>query len=310
MTDRQIKNEKGFTLIELLIAMAIGISLLATASYTYTKQNDVIRSGNQQTKTRGMARLALDEMVQEIRRAGFGMEPGDSAAGRAAQGVTNATATSITYLANTDNIMTEVIVDCGVDDGVWFVFTTHEDAVTGTSGPFTLGFRMQDYVSVYDAGRPGKSQFFEGTGLVQVSNSYAFVSTYCPGGVTAAGLVNFGPGPGTPIDYQYEPVDDNTAVVVHKIITYTYTYNAGAQTITQTRQDGARAAVTTTIADNVTAMTFSYFDANGGALTVPLNATELGNLRQVHISVTVKDRIEDTVTVQLDTDINLRNMGL
>ena len=113
MIEKQMKNEKGFTLIEVLIAMTIGIALLGTAVYTYTKQDKIIRTGNRETVTRGMVRLALDKMVTEIRRAGYGTSPGDSVAGRPAWGISAASATSITYRANTDNVMTNVSVDCG-----------------------------------------------------------------------------------------------------------------------------------------------------------------------------------------------------
>lgn len=306
MNNRMRLNQKGFTMVEMLVAMVIGVALLATATVTYTKQNDVIREGNQKIQTRSMARLLMDELSEEIRRAGFGMPPGDSAAGRAAKGVTNGTATSITYLANTDNIMGDVIADCGVDNSVWFVFITPQDPTAGTEGPVTKGFSLQDYVSLYDTSRPSKAEYFTGTGLIQVVDSFTGVQTYCPTAPSnVGGLVNFGPT----LTNQYEPVDDNTSVVVHKINTHTYTYNAGAQTVTHTEKDGNAAAVTTTIASNVTALTFTYFDYDNTELTPPLNATELGNLRKVHIELTLKDRIEDTVTLTLDTDVTLRNMG-
>ena len=277
MIKRPMNNEKGFTLIEMLIAMAIGIALLATATYTYTKQSDVIRFGNQTTQTRGMARLALDELVTEIRRAGYGMPPGDSAAGRPARGISTATATSITYRANTDNFTTYAI-----DDNT----NSGSNAVPVTDASL---FSVNDNVAFFDTAAPANGRFGPLTSVI-------------PG----PDLIGFGSANG----FTYEPIADNTAVVVNKYHTITYTYNSGPMTITVTDDGGNSTNTTTTVAGNVTDVTFSYFDASGTPLTtLPLNATDLGNVRRMNISITVQDRIETTVTETFDTDVTLRNMG-
>ena len=103
MIHRQMKNEKGFTIIELLIAMVIGIVLLGVAIYTYSKQEKLLREETRSLQTRDYARLAMDRVISNLLLAGYGFPPGDSAAGRPARGILNADATTITYVANTEN---------------------------------------------------------------------------------------------------------------------------------------------------------------------------------------------------------------
>ncbi len=294
MIKSRINNEKGFSLVEMLIAMAIGMMLLATATYTYTKQSEVITKGNKTTEVRGMTRLALDELVTEIRRAGYGMPPGDSNAGRLAQGITAATATSVTYRANTEDIMTTVSVDCG--DLRWYLFVENNAA-------FTVG----DAVSIYSLRDMTMAEIRT---LTLVTNYNGTSTGICS---TAGATINsnyllWGP---TLINL-YTPIDDNAAVVIHNYHTITYTYNSGPGTITVWDDGGSTAVADTTItkANNVTGVTFSYFDANGNALTgFPLNATDLGNVRRMNISVTVQNDRDNAFTETYNTDITLRNMG-
>ena len=58
--------------------MSLGIVVMGVAIFTYNKQSTVLRIGNQETQTRGMARLAMDALVKNIQTAGSGMPPGDS----------------------------------------------------------------------------------------------------------------------------------------------------------------------------------------------------------------------------------------
>lgn len=288
---KQMNNEKGFTMVELLIAMVIGMALLATATYTYTKQSDVIRSGNQETQTRGMARMVLDEMVVNIRRAGYGMPPGDSVAGRPARGITAASATAITFRANTDNVTTSVAFDSTSPSNTSLLVEDYTD--------FTDG----DQVVFFDTETPSNWN----ARTLRTKTAVSF------GGNTYFEM-DWGSGVVNENDFPFTPLDNNAAVVVNKYHTISYTYNSGPQTITVTDDMGTDSNgddTTVTVASNVTDVTLSYFDAAGNSLsTLPLSSTDLGNVRRMGISITVKDRIEDTVTRTADTDITLRNMGI
>lgn len=287
MIKRPANNEKGFTLIEMLIAMAIGVTLMAVATYTYSRQSDVIRFGNQTTQARGMTRLALDELVTEIRRAGYGMPPGNSVAGRPARGISNATATTITFMANLDNVSAFTSIDS--------TNVNSTGLAIGLPIADTTDFAVGDEVVFFDTATPSKW------------NAYAIASKADFGGTSTL----LGWGGGKKNDYAFEPIEDNTSVVVNKYHTITYTFNSGPGTITLTDDGGNSTNTTTTVAENVTDVTFSYFDASGGSLTgFPLDSTELGNVRRINISVQIVSPIEpDKVIETFDTDVVLRNMG-
>jgi len=297
-----LNNSKGFTLIELMLAMVIGLMVLAGATYTYTKQSDVIRQGNQESQTRGMARLILDDMVREIRRAGMGMPPGDSTAvtwdtaasafvsdpvKQAQHGITNADTTTLTYEANTDNLFTYIALDS--------LSTDTKIVVSKNTNLGTDGFKEGDKVVFFDTEKPW------------VYNTLVIKS------ILTAPFIVFD-WAGNPNKFKAEPNDNGVAVVVQNYHTITYTYNAGAETITVTDDMGTAVNTddtTTVIASNVTNMVFTYFPTTGAtAYTVlPLAGNDLALMRRMNISITVRDRVEDTVTQTYDTDIVLRNLG-
>ncbi len=281
MNNRLMKNQKGFTLIELLIAMAISTLLLGAAMYTYTKQDQVLRDENKNLKLRDYARFAITELGENLRMAGFGFPPGDSAAGRPAQGVSNADATTITFMANTENITTYAASDN--DDP-----TSNAVQVLDVS-PFSV----DDNVVFFNAEDPDDGRF-------------GLLTSVIPG----PKLIGFGSQNG----FTFEPIDDGVAVMVNQYHTLTYTYNSVNQIITLTDDNGTGTGgddTTVTVASQVSSLTFSYFDADGAALTtLPLNATDLGNVRRVQIMIIVVDDVDPTVTATLITDVNMRNMGI
>jgi prepilin-type N-terminal cleavage/methylation domain-containing protein len=292
MIDRQMKNEKGFTLIELMIAAAMGVVLLGAAVYTYSKQDKLLRNENRKLQLRDYARMTMDELEPMLRMAGNGLPPGNSVAARDALGVVAADATSITFLANTDGVSTSLSLDCGQLQP----FVPVENIT---------GFANGDSVSIFDTRDPtnAEQRVLNGAGVGTVTTSL------CPdlsGDVTSGGL--FFPS-GSPLTILYRPFLNGAAVVVYRYNTITYTYNAGAQTITVTDDQGNGTNITTTVANNISDLTFSYFDATGGALSLPLNSTELASIRRMNVSLTVVDEIETDETVLLITDINMRNMG-
>jgi prepilin-type N-terminal cleavage/methylation domain-containing protein len=283
MNDRLMNNDKGFTLIELMVAMTISVILLGAAMYTYNKQDQVLRDENKNLKLRDYARLAMDQLDNNLRMAGAGFPPGSSTAGRPARGVSNADATTITFMANTEGISTNANFDMlSVNDNGFLV-------PSGSAADFSVG----DTVVFFNAEDPDEW------------NAYPIDNM----GTTTISGVNYDTidwSPSDKNDFTFEPIDDGVAVLLNQYHTYTLAYNAGNQTITES-VDGAAAVA---IASQVSSLTFSYFDANGTALTtLPLNATDLGNVRRVQIMIIVVDDIDPTVTATLITDVNMRNMG-
>ena len=283
INNRSMNNEKGFTLIELLIAMGMSAILLGAAMYTYTKQDALLRNENKNLKLRDYARLAMDQLEGDLRMAGNGFPPGDSTAGRPARGVSNADATTITFMANTDGVSTNASFDfVSVNTNGFFV-------PQGSSADFAVG----DDVVFFEAENPDKWNAYPITGL----------------GTTTVGAITYDViawSPSDKNDFPFEPIADGVAVLLNKYNTYVFAYNAGNKWITQSVNGGGAV----TVATKVSSVTFSYFDADGTALTtLPLSAADLGNLRRIQIMLIVEDDDDNTVTATLMTDVNLRNMG-
>lgn len=114
-------------------------------------------------------------------------------------------------------------------------------------------------------------------------------------------------------DGTFLPVTDNAAVEINNYHVITYTYNSGPQTITVTDDQGTAANgddTTTMVANKVSDLTFTYFDADDTPLTtLPLSAADLGEVRKIGISITAVNDDDPSITALLLTDINLRNMG-
>jgi type II secretory pathway pseudopilin PulG len=313
MIEKQMKNEKGFTLIEMLLAMTLGIVVLGVAIYTYNKQSSVIRTGNQETETRGMARLAMDALVTNIQTAGYGLPPGDSTINdgadppvfspRAAMGISKASATSVTYRVNSEDITTYVSRDPSSSAANSFVVP-----LNSANGIFLVN----DQVVFFDISAPAN------TGFRVVSN---ITSPQLISGTNYDLMAMSGVSHGVELN----PLRDSVPVMINKYHEITYTFNAGPQTITVVDDQGTDPTgddTTTTIATNVTNLTFSYFNsvvynstADPTAVALPLDwvnvadRPDLGNIRRINIDITVRDQNETAVTTTLVSDVTLRNMG-
>jgi prepilin-type N-terminal cleavage/methylation domain-containing protein len=284
MFDTQ-KNEKGFTLIEMLISMVIGIALLGTAIYSYTKQDSLLRDENSNVQLRNFARLAVDELVPEIRMAGFGFPPGDSTltTPRPARAIVVADATTFTYMANTDDI--------SINSNADGIATT--DNWVSCDDPAAAGFAAGDNAVFFNANDPIEW------------NSYTVDGVFATSIDWDVGEAN---------GFLIETATKGIPVVVSNYHTITIFYDAGTQLITVTDDNGTFAGgddTTITVANNVSELTFSYFDANGNPLAaLPLSAADLGDIRRVQIFVTVVNADDNNLTATLRTNIHLRNMGI
>jgi len=298
MIDRQMKNEKGFTLIELLLAMALAIIVLGTSIYTYTRQDKLLRVENRNIQTRDFARLAMDQLLNDLLFAGYGFPPGDSAEGRAARGITNADATTITFMANTEDISTYASFDS--------TDPNNTGLVVADPTVFTIG----DHVIFFDVEKPTKWNTKTFTSQLTIPGVGEFMGWGTGASARNVTVGTYGGGG----DGIYVPITDNSAVELNNFHVITYTYNVGAQTITVSDDQGTATNgddTTTIVANNVSDVTFTYFDADANPLTtLPLSATDLGNVRRMGISITVVNGDDPDITATLLTDINLRNMGL
>ena len=132
------KNEKGFTLIEVLIAAAIGIIVIGGSIYAFSKQDKLIRQENASTNLRGLGRVAMSEFAKEIRRAGYGLPPG--------QAFVAADANTLNFLANTQDVYAMLSVDGNNGDT-----TISIPDITMTNG---LAFQDGDTIVIFDVSDP------------------------------------------------------------------------------------------------------------------------------------------------------------
>ena len=224
----------------------------------------------------------MDQLENNILLAGYGFPPGDSDLGTPAPAINVASATTLTYTANTDDISTQANVDNAATTDNWILAVD----------PVAAGFAVNDHVVFFNILNPAEWNAYP---LAGVNTTTMIWTVGDQNGFIVRPLTGF-------------------PVVVSKYHTITYNYNAGGQIITVTddngTDDGGGDDTTTTVANNISDLTLSYFDADGNALTtLPLSAADRGEVRRVQVSLTVEDAIESEITATLITDLHLRNMG-
>lgn len=247
---RRYPKAAGYTLIELLIVMAI-VGLVAGAIFgVYQVSQDIYTRATALEDAQLGARAGLDRMANELRLIGS-FWFGASGAGNA---ITAATLTSITFMANVN--------DLSVINGAE---ATPSPATIGDSVPLSItaeqtgdAFKVyvdnptlnNDYIYIANGGRREVRQItaINGSTLTLAS---ALSSPYPAGSL------------------------------VRDVKRITYARNVGANTLTRS-QGGSGAD---TIVDNVSALTFTYFDTAGGALGATPNAALI---REIQIDLTVQ----------------------
>ena len=254
-------NEQGLTLIELLIAMAMSVVVLGTTIFTYTKQEKVLRTETDKTHLRGLGRLAMEELAKDIRLAGYGFPPG--------QGINEATATSITYFANTDDIQTMAAADVTAGDTT---LTVRDDS----------GFSDTDNLVIFNLRNLPDWE------VSQVS------------GTPAGNVITINGG--TTNGYQ---ADQN--IVIHQYHTIAYTYDAGNSLITET-YDGGGAIPLIANVSNLTFNYYDENGA-ALATPMNAGDANLANIRKVEIILSLQESTNTSATTTFKTNINLRNMG-
>lgn len=303
----QMKNDKGFSLIEMMIAAAMSIVLLGAAVYTYTKQDKVLRTENRSLQTRDYARLAMDRVSDDLLRAGYGFPPGDSNNNtlEPARGFITTNVTSLSYRVNSDDVSAYVNANAIETSTCLFV-------------PSTTGFAVDDRVVFFDVETPSK---WNTKDVVTMGATGLCFGTGSPARLATAGGADGGCDSATVCDGTYNPILDNVAVEINKYHRISYSYDATAQTISVTDDQGNTDATddtTTIIANRISSLAFTYYDVDGAEVTpvAPRDATVatdipfLGRIRKIQIDITAVDDNDSTITARLLTDINLRNMGI
>ena len=117
----KLLSQHGFTLIEMLISIAIMGVITFSLISVFTTQDKLIKNQNDGTVIRGLGRLAMDQLANELRMAGYGLPPG--------QGISSVTSNSITYFSNINDIGTRVVAN---------IATTNTSVVVSDASSFEI----------------------------------------------------------------------------------------------------------------------------------------------------------------------------
>jgi type IV pilus assembly protein PilW len=283
-------TKRGVTLIELMIAMVISATVIAaiyriflTQQNTYTVQDDVVDM--QQN-----VRVAVNEMMREIRMAGFG------------------------------NVQSRlpVTIDGTAYNNVINPDTPTAGALTfiaGLGGRATLtGFNPPNQITVSSLVSSSGSTLFDTANrkYISIAGSECFAITGIAGKtLTLDRNVNtiFKTNPNEPDLTKNVTVP--VSVYAIRTITYVVLPNASGAPVLRRNENGGG---NVSLADDIENVAFQYLDANGNPTATP------ADVRTVRVTVTARTKSEDPKLKsgaadgyrrrQVATSILLRNMGL
>jgi prepilin-type N-terminal cleavage/methylation domain-containing protein len=283
-------NRKGVTFIELMIALVISATVVAaiyriflTQQSTYTVQDDVVDM--QQS-----VRVAVNEMMREIRMAGFGN----------VQSRLPVTINGTSY----NNVINPDTPSAGA-----LTF------VAGLGGEATLtGFNPPNQITVSSLVSSSGSTLFD-TGdrkYISIAGSECFAITGIAGKtLTLNGNVNtaFKTNPNEPDPTKNVMVP--VSVYAIRTITYVVLPNASGAPVLRRNENGGG---NVSLADDIENVAFQYLDVNGNPTGTP------ADVRTVRVTVTARTKSEDPKLKagaadgyrrrQVASNILLRNMGL
>lgn len=243
-------GESGYTLAELLVTLAIiGLVASAVAGVYQVSHQTYIRASSLEA-AQIAARAGLDRMANELRLIGS-FWFGASGAGNA---ITAATPTSITFMANVDDL--SVINDAEA---------TPSPTTTGNAVPLSItagqtGDAFKVYVSNPDLNND--YIYIANGGRREVKRITAINGNT----LTLASALNL-PYP--------------AGSLVRDVKRITYAHNVAASTLTRS-QGGSGADP---VVDGVSGLTFTYFDTTGGALGAN---PDTSIIREIQVDLTVQ----------------------
>jgi len=247
---RHFTKPKGYSLVELLIALAIaGLIGGAILGVYRVSQDTYIRASSLEAAQDG-ARAGLDRMANELRLVGS-YWVGANGAGNA---ITAASSTSITFMANVNDLYMP---------NATALEATATSVVNGTSVPLSItASDTDDAFKVYNNA---------------ALNDYIYIAN---GGTRDVRQIT-GIGSNT-LTIALPPLSSTYPVgsLVRDVKTIAYTRNAGANTLTRTQGGDT---TPDTLVDNVTALTFTYFKADGVTQTI-----DPVLIREIQIALTVQ----------------------
>jgi Tfp pilus assembly protein PilW len=283
MNNRALNNKSGFTLIELMVAALITIFILSAVISVFTHQEKLMRTERQETFARGLGRTVIAQLSQNILLAGLGLPSG--------AGITDGSnATSITFIANTDNVHTMMDADIASADTQIDV----DNADIFSVGDWLCIMSLRRYTQFLDTALTPDLNWGQCVEATAVNNG--------------ADRITFGAITGAPADLTAATMSESLStadgVMVSKIEMVVYAFDAANNRITQSINGGAATPITTNVAD----LQFVYMD-QANATIVP-SATNYKTIRKVGITLQIEDPINPEASITFTTDLNLRNNGV
>lgn len=98
LSTKYLRNDQGTGMVEILVGSAIALLVLAAVSIIFTRNQSILKDENDGANISAKGRLAIEQLAEEIRMAGFGLPP--------SQGLTAIAASSLGFQSNLDDVRT------------------------------------------------------------------------------------------------------------------------------------------------------------------------------------------------------------
>ena len=272
-----LKRENGVTLIELLIALVISSLLIAALYRTFIGQQKTYVVQEQVVDMQQNVRVAIHQMMREIRMAGFGNVSDFLDLSGGVNGFTRV----ITPSANAVTVV----------GGLKQIRRSNGDPIVVSSASgnqITLNYATDEF------DKPGH-QFISIGGLES--------NTVIKRSVRVLTLNN-------PLQFNHPP---GTLIFKIQAITYTTGISDGRSVLRRNENTGGGAQ---RLAENIENIQFEYFDANGTLLALPIANPGIIRMVRVTVTARTNDSDPDYKggdgfrRRQIASNIQVRNMGL
>ena len=248
-----LERSRGFTLIELMIAMAITAGMSAIVFNLFLQNQNVFRDQNLVIEMQQSVRAVASMMADEIRMAGQGVPT------YAGSMDTTSNAESIQTLLNGTDDST-IVFRAGVEVGIGTITGFPVTFSVGTSTTVTVS----DVTAIHDVIGSNTNRYVFVWG--QTATSWSWVRSRVSAINTGTNVITMTPGaigvadgtfPDTPNIYAEEALG-------YRLSSGNIQRGTSGDFTTQT----APVMTYSTVGENFTALAFSYFDADGNAVTI------------------------------------------
>ncbi len=158
---KYLRDNNGFSLTEFLLAAVLGAVLLSGVVNTFVNQREIFENETEKTGIRASGRLAIKNIGDLIRNAGYGFPSG--------QGIVSADNNSLSFRTNTDDVSTYLTSEIAA------VSTTSFTVRSGEASNFSVNDKIVIY-NINDSSNFDTNTIQaidSGTDTITVSSSFA-----------------------------------------------------------------------------------------------------------------------------------------